>query len=187
MLEGCEHYRSVTSYSTRTPSDARGVQVLLSRPPKTVSSIALPNHQLKLGPLRNGGRVDSSRRALCITCRSSLSLAGHSAALTLFSFQPSSPSSNPHSLLHHSQLSRLVFFPVLVRFLVTIKCSPHKRWREKLASQSTCSENFYTYISLDCFYVVRLRIMTLPFGLGIHDDANQTSGGRTPSFSIFTS
>ena len=58
-----------------------------------------------------------------------------------------------------------------------------KSWRARVLVQKF----FYTYISLECLYVVRLRIMTLPFGLGIHDDANQTSGGRTPSFSILKS
>jgi len=53
-----------------------------------------------------------------------------------------------------------------------------KRWREKLASQSTCSEKFHTYSGSERLYVARLRNITLPFGLGIHDDANQTSGGR---------
>ena len=92
----------------------------------------------------------------------------------------------PLYIIHNFQ--GLVFFQVLVRFPVTIQCSPHKKWRrEKLASQSTCSEKFHTYISLECLYVARLRNITLPLGLGIHDNANQTSGGRTPSFSVFTS
>ena len=53
---------------------------------------------------------------------------------------------------------------------------------EKLASQCIYLEKFHIYISL---YVARLRNITLPSGLGIHD-ANKTSGGRTPSFSILT-
>ena len=43
------------------------------------------------------------------------------------------------------------------------------------------------YIGSERLYVGRLRNITLPFGLGIHDDANQSSGGHTLSFSIFTS
>ena len=36
-------------------------------------------------------------------------------------------------------------------------------------------------------YLARLRNITLAFRLGIQADANHRSGGRTPSFSIFTS
>ena len=64
---------------------------------------------------------------------------------------------------------------------------PRQKNVEKLASQSIYSGKFHIYISPQRLYVARLRNITLPFKLGIHDDANQTSAGRTPSFSIFTS
>ena len=60
MLEGCEHYGPLHVQQERPQMRVvfKSYSNLLSRPPNTVSSTALPNHQLKLGPLWNGSRVD---------------------------------------------------------------------------------------------------------------------------------
>ena len=81
-----------------------------------------------------------------------------------------------------SPLASLVVGKSIIRMEGTF----HVKNEEKLASKSIDSENFHIYIGSERLYIAHLQNITLPFGLGIHDDANQTLGGRMPSFSIFT-
>ena len=67
------------------------------------------------------------------------------------------------------------------------RATPRQKMKKSWRARVTYSEKFHIYIRSERLYVAHLRNITLPFRLGIHDDANQTSGGRTPSFSIFTS